>query len=330
MDVMLLSTNKSGMLGDRTDSKGNFKFANLPPLADGTVLTLQATGSTKARKTTIFTIDPPGPEPSVMRKDEPGILVHLAQTDQSVTMPQNGVYQHNSKNDTKAKNAILNETEKNDYKSSNLGGSGHADQVINGDVIKNASSLSVGLSGLLHGVSFQNGVPYLNNSTVFSNSEQVVEPMYVILDGSPLAVDQGGIDNINPASVETVELLKGVNASIYGLKGGSGVLVITSRQNTPITTDATPALGSLQFKAKGFYIARQFYSPKYDSKIASDNNKPDQRSTIYWNPEVVTDKDGNAGFEYYNSDGTGVYRVVVEGIDAKGNIGRQVYSYKVE
>jgi hypothetical protein len=45
---------------------------------------------------------------------------------------------------------------------------------------------------------------------------------------------------------------------------------------------------------------------------------------------LVTDKDGNASFDYYNADGTGSYRIVVEGIDDKGNIGRQVYRYKIE
>jgi len=44
----------------------------------------------------------------------------------------------------------------------------------------------------------------------------------------------------------------------------------------------------------------------------------------------VTDKDGNASFEYYNAYGTGTYRVVIEGIDDKGNLGRQVYRYSVK
>lgn len=54
------------------------------------------------------------------------------------------------------------------------------------------------------------------------------------------------------------------------------------------------------------------------------------RTTIYWNPEVVTDKDGNALIDYYNAGGAGSYRIVVEGMDAEGNLGRQVYRYKVE
>ena len=56
----------------------------------------------------------------------------------------------------------------------------------------------------------------------------------------------------------------------------------------------------------------------------------DARSTIYWDPDIITDKDGKASFEFYNADTKGTYRVVIEGIDDNGNIGRQVYRYKVE
>lgn len=79
----------------------------------------------------------------------------------------------------------------------------------------------------------------------------------------------------------------------------------------------------------GFYKAREFYSPKYDNSALVGRQR-DLRSTIFWKPEIKTDKDGNASFEYYNADGTGMYKIVVEGIDNNGNIGRQVYRYKVQ
>jgi TonB-dependent SusC/RagA subfamily outer membrane receptor len=158
---------------------------------------------------------------------------------------------------------------------------------------------------------------YLTAGTVLSMGGAVSEPMYVVVDGSPFT---GGIDNINPNSVETVEVLKGPNASIYGMQGGAGVMVITTRQNDSNSFESNnrSALGSLQFTPKGFYKAREFYSPKYEN------------TTIFWSPELITNKDGNASFEYYNADGHGTYRLVIEGIDNAGNVGRQVYRYKVE
>jgi uncharacterized protein YfaS (alpha-2-macroglobulin family) len=124
--------------------------------------------------------------------------------------------------------------------------------------------------------------------------------------------------------------LKGPNASIYGLDGGAGLLILTTKQGTP-NIDAGPqtALGSLRFTPKGLYKAREFYSPKYDN-TQKPNNLPDLRSTIFWKPELLTDKDGNASFDFYNADGHGSYRLVIEGVDNSGVVGRQVYRYKVE
>lgn len=211
------------------------------------------------------------------------------------------------------------------YRSSNLGGAGHADQVVHAETFKYSPSLSSGLNGVLHGVNFVNGVPYLQGSTVVTGMGEQVSPMYVLMDGTEVL---GSLDNINPLTVETVELLKGSSASIYGVKGGFGVLVLTSKTALDESATNQATLGNLQFKAHGFYKAREFYSPRYE--VSSAQNTPDTRSTIYWNPNIVTDKDGNASFEFYNSDGRGSYRVIVEGMDTKGNLGWKVYRYKVE
>jgi uncharacterized protein YfaS (alpha-2-macroglobulin family) len=89
------------------------------------------------------------------------------------------------------------------------------------------------------------------------------------------------------------------------------------------------APGVITYTPKGYYKAREFYSPQYDNP-KTNQKMADLRSTIYWNPNIITDKDGKASFEYFNADSKGTYRVVVEGIDADGNLGRQVYRYKVE
>ena len=79
---------------------------------------------------------------------------------------------------------------------------------------------------------------------------------------------------------------------------------------------------------KGFYMARIFYSPKYDNPAAA--RALDLRSTIYWNPAIFTDEKGVATFDFYNADGKGTYRAIIEGIDNDGNIGRFVLHYEVK
>ena len=79
---------------------------------------------------------------------------------------------------------------------------------------------------------------------------------------------------------------------------------------------------------KGFFKALEFYSPVYNAQTAV--NRPDQRTTIFWKPDVITDAFGNSTFNFFNADGKGTYRVEVQGMDSKGNLGLQVLRYKVE
>ena len=87
--------------------------------------------------------------------------------------------------------------------------------------------------------------------------------------------------------------------------------------------------GLLAYQFTGYYKTKTFYTPKYTG-AKTDAQLPDERTTIYWNPNIITDKDGKASFEYFNNDTKGTYRVVLEGIDDNGNLGRQVFRYKVE
>ncbi|RZK82098.1 MAG: hypothetical protein EOO92_02950 [Pedobacter sp.] len=80
---------------------------------------------------------------------------------------------------------------------------------------------------------------------------------------------------------------------------------------------------------KGYDQTRIFYAPQYGNPL-ENNTVPDFRSTIYWNPAVLTKEEGQTKVSYYNADQVGSYRVIVEGIDSDGRLGRKVYRYKVE
>lgn len=56
------------------------------------------------------------------------------------------------------------------------------------------------------------------------------QPLYVI-DGIPLDVTNGNVQNFNPADVETMEVLKDAAATaIYGSRGANGVVLITTKR----------------------------------------------------------------------------------------------------
>ncbi|SNR27664.1 TonB-linked outer membrane protein, SusC/RagA family [Maribacter sedimenticola] len=84
-------------------------------------------------------------------------------------------------------------------------------------------------------------------------------PLYV-LDGIPLI--SGGIDNINPTDIESIDILKDASATaIYGSRGANGVVIVTTKRgksgrftlsyNTAITTqtlnEAAPQFNAGEF-----------------------------------------------------------------------------------
>lgn len=53
------------------------------------------------------------------------------------------------------------------------------------------------------------------------------QPPLLVVDGMQAMTAE--LRSINPADVEEVEILKGPETSIYGLRGGGGVIVVTTK-----------------------------------------------------------------------------------------------------
>jgi hypothetical protein len=204
--------------------------------------------------------------------------------------------------------------------SANLNGPGNADQVLLSKDLVNYGCvrLSDCLQGRLLGVLFNNGVPVTTRGG---------GRMLVVIDG--MYSDAAFMNSLNINDVQSIEVLRNINtAGIYGGRGGNGVLVITTKRgDEPTYYPQQFGRGIIPYHPKGIYKARIFYSPKYDAK--TNQKIADLRTTIFWQPNVVTN-DGKASVEFANAGGAGTYRVVVEGISSEGNIGRQVFRYKVE
>ncbi|MBS1528149.1 MAG: TonB-dependent receptor plug domain-containing protein, partial [Bacteroidetes bacterium] len=210
--------------------------------------------------------------------------------------------------------------------SSNLNGPGNADQVV---LFKNINlacpSLAQCLMGKLTGVFFKYDPENFDfYPCMYSDGKTVA--LQIMVDG--VLMDAKYLNTIPVETVESVEILKSANfTSVYGNDGRNGlILVNTKKGNFAGITSRRNVAG---YTIKGYYKAKEFYSPKYDH-AGSNSPAADGRVTIYWKPNIVTDKNGQARLEYYNADGKGTYRVTVEGIDENGRLGWVVYRYKVE
>jgi len=216
--------------------------------------------------------------------------------------------------------------------SDNLNGPGHADQIIMGDKLEGCPVITDCLQGRVTGVvfsapdAFGKRIPYLMRAMGRLSG---MPSMVIIIDG--IIMNGNNLDEINSNDISSIEVLRsGAYLAIYGSNAPGGSLVITTKRGDEINyvTSETPS-GIITYPFNGFYKARTFYTPKYSGPKTATQSA-DLRNTIFWKPNIITDKDGKASFEYVNNDTKGTYRVVVEGIDDNGNLGRQVYRYKVE
>ncbi len=200
--------------------------------------------------------------------------------------------------------------------SSNLNGAGRADAVITAKDLENVTLLSTFLMGRVAGITIRNGNAYARQSS---------SPMAIVLDG--MNMQEMTLDDINVFDIETVEVLKSIgNTAIYGSRGGNGVLVITTKRGGG-SSSVVYSPGIITYSPKGFAQSRLFYSPRYDTK---PDIKPDLRTTIYWNPSIISDEQGKFKLDYFNSDSPGLYRIVIEGIDIMGNLARKTFTYQVK
>ncbi|MGN6531222.1 MAG: hypothetical protein ACTHK0_05675 [Ginsengibacter sp.] len=104
-----------------------------------------------------------------------------------------------------------------------------------------------------------------------------------------------------------------------GIGGGSGgAIAIYTRKGGDQKQE--PGKGLSNNSVSGYTAIRQFYSPDYES-LSPDNDRKDLRTTLYWNPSVVTVPGQNkVTLKFFNNDITDAFRVVIEGMTKDGRL----------
>ncbi|SOD20201.1 TonB-dependent receptor [Pedobacter xixiisoli] len=310
------------MIDTLTDAKGRFNFDQIEFL-DSTKFVVQAR-TDKDRKFVDIVMDVV-PGQMVSKNPNTGdIEVNVNQSLAAYLEESNKYFDDQTKKGLLNRTILLDqvnivEKRKPAYASSNLGGAGNADAVFTAKDLETAFSLSQYLQGRIAGVQIRNGQAFARGSQ---------SPMSIMLDGMNVGGEDFDLDNIVVQDIETVEILKSIgNTAIYGMQGGSGVIVITTKRGGGLSSVNTYTPGVINYLPKGYAVVRAFYSPKYDVK---PDNRPDLRTTVFWEPQMVSDASGKAKISYFNTDVPGTYRIVIEGIDVNGSLARKVLTYEVK
>lgn len=186
------------------------------------------------------------------------------------------------------------------------------------------------IPGIQIGPNIQNGkvgIFYRGSNRSTMNGKKDI--MY-LLNGAPTTIE--ALMNLPIQQIDYIDMISSSRAVMYGAEAVNGVMAVYLKENVKSNNTRTnkKAPGVLNFTfAGGYHIARQFYVPPYDNEAFVKQDIPDLRSTIYWNPYIKT-KNEEATISFYNADAASTYKVVIEGISTKGEIGRKVYYYTVK
>ncbi|MDN3585118.1 hypothetical protein QWY86_00450 [Pedobacter aquatilis] len=340
--ILLLGTTKQlSIASTTTNAKGEFLFQDFTPM-DSVSFVLQAKNSKgKVGTLNIEVNDFKRPPflPLAVKKNYIDNPVEKVAIDSLIATKK-------QENDIAFKSGIrLNEVKiigkKTVRDSKNLNGPGNADVILNEedlervpkktlyDLIKeNVKGFRVNAEGKI--------LPRIH---FFAVDE---EPLSLIIDGVNIKFFYEKIDARN--GKEYLSFMKSY-MDLYKAEDIKGIEVMISNKNTnnyineytdPFTTSNTAfvevttksgygphlkqADNMFKYKPPTYGDNKTFYSPKYTAANKT-NPKPDFRTTIYWNPNLMTDKNGKGNFSFFSADKKGTYTVWIEGTDFDSGFG---------
>ncbi|MDB5143720.1 MAG: hypothetical protein JWQ66_2433, partial [Mucilaginibacter sp.] len=128
-------------------------------------------------------------------------------------------------------------------------------------------------------------------------------------------------DDILTIPLQDIALIRFAPPPAWFAPGGGGffgaILIYTKQYGDDRGNSRTRSFD--QYTFNGYSVTREFPLPDYSD--IKQKQETDYRTTLYWNHDVDMDADGNFKINFYNSDKTKKYRVVIQGMDANGRVG---------
>lgn len=141
------------------------------------------------------------------------------------------------------------------------------------------------------------------------------QPLFLI-DGVP--TDIAFVQAMRAPEVMFIDLSNGPDASLYGSRAAGGVVALYSNRGFSFDDgNKPPSPGITDFAIPGFYKTREFYRPNY-ANPKKEHEKPDYRTTLFWEPDVRIDENGSSSVDFFTGDSSGSYMVKVEGMTNDG------------
>lgn len=132
------------------------------------------------------------------------------------------------------------------------------------------------------------------------------------------------VDMVQTIPITDIAYIKVMRPPFFGFGGGGsdGAIAIYTKKGTDVRKNDPGKKGMETTILAGYSRFREFYNPSYEKEAAYD---ADTRSTLYWNPYIITNKKTpRFRIEFYNNDFSKKLLLVLEGINADGKMTRTV------
>jgi hypothetical protein len=171
------------------------------------------------------------------------------------------------------------------------------------NAIANVPGFNTGISSMKQNI----------NSDGTTSMGMGVQPM-VVMDGVPLQLSGTDVNSflqseVDPSTIDFIEILKGPLTAIYGVEGAGGVILINTRVGIDDVTKVNDK-GIATVYPKGYFTQTDF------KKAAS----PAQASTLYWNAHLLTDNNGKADLNFITANEQSTYSADIVGITENGQL----------
>jgi hypothetical protein len=138
-----------------------------------------------------------------------------------------------------------------------------------------------------------------------------ITPVY-FLDGFP--VDEGFVRNFPVDNIDFIDVLKTGRAAILGSRAANGAILIYSKIGSSL--EAGSVVGLLKVELEGFHKAREF--PVFEVMKEGNQNRPDIRTTLHWNPNLRINSEGEVEETFITSDQIGKFVIIAQGLRGDG------------
>ena len=134
-----------------------------------------------------------------------------------------------------------------------------------------------------------------------------------------MQIDASQLQSTPVTDVAMVKVFRPGSGVGFGGGAGGVIAVYTKKGGDEKKNDAN-FKGLDRAPLIGYSTMKEFYMPNY-SEASAQNEGEDLRTTLYWKPFVLTDKDNKkVNLQFYNNDITRKIRIVLEGINEDGKL----------